>query len=88
LLERATIPPVVPETVAVQVLDAFELSDDGVQLKPEMVGTTTDVTVPPAPVRANAFPSGEAAIVSATPSETVLPAEGASATLTTATTPF
>ena len=88
LLASATVPPPVRERVTVQALDPPELNDDGAQLKPDIVGRTTDVTVPPVPDSGNACPSGEAAIVSITPKATVAPAEGDRFTLMTATTPF
>jgi len=88
LLESATLPPAVPETVTLQVLDPPEPNDEGAQVKPVTVGTTTDDTAPPVPAKASACPSAEAAMVSAIPSVTVLDADGDSVTLMAATTPF
>jgi hypothetical protein len=90
LLESATVPPLDPESETVQVLEAPELNDDGVQAKPVTIGNPTegDVTVPPVPLRSRACPSGEAEMVSVIPNAVVAPAEGDSVTLITATTPF
>jgi hypothetical protein len=88
LLESATVPPPVRDRVTVHVLAVPELKEDGAQLKPVTFGTAADVTVPPVPVSARDCPSGDAAMVSAIPSMTVLDADGDSVTVMEATTPF
>ena len=57
LSDSATIPPEMLERVTAHVLAAPAFKDVGVQLKPVMVGDTTEVTKPPVPMSDNGCPS-------------------------------
>ena len=100
LLESATVPPPVRDSVTVQIAAAAAASDPGAQLKPVRTGVAGagadpadavaaepgGTTAPPVPVRARPKPAEVAPMLLVTPTaELVTPA--AATNVTTATTP-
>ena len=87
LLHNVTVPPLVVDSATVHVLVRPVLSTPGVQLKPDKIGSPSDVTAPPVPPMDNACPSSVAPSVFVTPM-IVLATAARIVTVTTATMPF